>query len=83
MYADYSCGEKRTKGQITLLYKNTLYKLERERAVLVCMVRQYLNKGSKNLGEIQNVILQNNKVDTIIVQEMHYRELLNDMQKEA
>ena len=84
MYADISYGEKRTKGQIMVLYKNTLYLLERERAVLMCMVKQYLNKGVKNLGEVQTVIVQNNKVDNIIVQEMHYRELLNSMySKEA
>ncbi len=84
MYADVSYGERKTKGQIMLLYKNTLYLLERERAVLVCMVRQYLNKGIKNLGEVQKVIIQNNKVDNIIVQEMRYRELLDDIySKEA
>jgi hypothetical protein len=79
MYADFSRGEKRTKGQVMMLYKNTLYTLERERAVLMCMVRQYMKKGTENLGEMPCVISQNHKVDNILVQEMHYRELLMSM----
>lgn len=77
MHTEYPYGGIKTKGQIMLLYKNTVYKLERERAVLVCMVKQYLSKGIKNLGEIPNLVVQNCKVDDILVQEMHYRDLLN------
>lgn len=77
MHTEYPYGGIKTKGQILLLYKNTVYKLERERAILVCMVKQYLSKGIKNLGDIPNLVAQNSKVDDIIVQEMYYRNLLN------
>ena len=77
MYTEIPYLGSRTKGQLMLMYKNTLYKLERERAVLACMVKQYLSKGIKNLGEVQNLVSQNNVVDDIIVQEMYYRDLLN------
>ncbi len=77
MYAEYSICSNMTKDQVSLMHKNIQYKLERERAVLISIIKQYLKKGVKNLGEIDSIINQNNKVDEIIIQEMYYRELLN------
>lgn len=77
MYAEYSICSNMTKDQVSLMHKNIQYKLERERAVLISIIKQYLKKGVKNLGEIDCIINQNNKVDEIIIQEMYYRELLN------
>lgn len=76
MYAEASLGTKKSRAQVHLMYKHTLYSLERERAVLLCMVKEYIKKGVKNLGEVQNLIVQNRKVDEIIVQEMQYRKML-------
>jgi hypothetical protein len=81
MYGEFACGESQTLPQIRLLYKNTLYRLEREKAVLLCMIKEYVKSGVGNFGEIPNLIRQNRKVDDIIVQEMHFRELLGTAEK--
>lgn len=81
MYAEASLDSKVSRSQLHLMYRNTLYKLERERAVLLCMVKQYVQKGVKNLGEEHKLIQQNRKVDDIIVQEMKYRKLLGILEQ--
>jgi len=76
MVARASLRSGGSRDQVRLKYKNTLYNLEREKAVLLCMVNEYMRQGVKNLGEVPNLVIQNRKVDDIIVQEMRYRKML-------
>lgn len=81
MLGENLSGKGRSETQVRSLYKSTLYSLEREKAVLLCMIKQYMKSGVNNFGEIPKLVTQNKKVDDIIVQEMRFRELLGTLEK--